>query len=109
MELSDLNGQFIWTEDLLWCPSQCYYYFQDITGKRYCIYLRWRYRDPWTAELIECDEEWEFRCDLDWEVLKVSFHADKDYRSLEKEVLGLMSTRFPSLSFPNRVAPAKEF
>ena len=52
-----------WIEDLRWCPSQIYYYFVDKDGGRWCIYLRWRHQDPWTAELVRCDKNWEF----DWD------------------------------------------
>lgn len=43
-----------------WCPAQIYYYFVDAEGGRWCIYLRWRHQDPWTAELVPCNENWEF-------------------------------------------------
>ena len=43
-----------------WCPAQIYYYFVDAEGGRWCIYLRWRHQDPWTAELVPCDEDWKF-------------------------------------------------
>jgi hypothetical protein len=48
-----INGQ--WKDDLIWCPSQCYLpiLFND---KKYEIYLRWRWDDPWQASLIEYDE-----------------------------------------------------
>lgn len=52
-----------WLEHLhYWCPAQIYYYFLDKEGGRWCIYLRWRHEDPWTAELVRCDMNWEF----DW-------------------------------------------
>ena len=43
-----------------WCPAQIKYYFQDLTGCNWCIYLRWRHQDPWTAELLRCDKDWAF-------------------------------------------------
>ena len=61
-----------WDEDLIWCPSQCYLSI-SFKGKTYIIYLRWRWSDPWSCELIplieggtyarwglhsHCDEEW---------------------------------------------------
>ena len=46
-----------------WCPAQIYYYFKDSEGDRWCIYLRWRHQDPWAAELVHCDEEWECQWD----------------------------------------------
>ena len=102
IEVSDLNGQFIWIEDLIWCPSQCYYYFQDSDGSRYCIYLRWRYSDPWTAELVGCTGDWDFS-DFDWTTLDIPFYSQYDYRKLEKEVLRVVSLKFPNLAFPNNI------
>ena len=45
----------MWYDDLLWCPSQCYYYFMH-DEKMFCLYLRWRHCNPWTAEVIQCAE-----------------------------------------------------
>ena len=45
----DSSQLWMWLEDLKWCPSQISYYFQDDTGKKWEIYLRWRHNDPWTA------------------------------------------------------------
>lgn len=41
-----------WYDSLIGCPSQCYYYIKH-KDSYYCIYLRWRHTDPWTANLIE--------------------------------------------------------
>lgn len=43
-----------WYDDLIWCPSQCYYYFKH-ESEMYCICLRWRHQNPWTAEIIKCE------------------------------------------------------
>ncbi len=48
------------------CPAQIYYYFHDVEGRRWCIYLRWRHSDPWTAELVRCDDSWEFITEEGW-------------------------------------------
>ena len=45
----------MWYDDLLWCPSQCYYYFMH-DEKMFCLRLRWRHCNPWTAEVIKCAE-----------------------------------------------------
>ena len=51
-----------WIDDLsYYCPAQCYYYFQS-QGIYYCIYLRWRWKDPWSASLIKFKDE-----ELDWD------------------------------------------
>ena len=45
-----------------WCPAQIYYYFKDNDGGNWLIYLRWdghRDDDPWSAELLRCDENWK--------------------------------------------------
>ena len=85
-----------WKEDLIWCPSQCYYYFIDkSTGTKYCIYLRWRHCDPWTAELVECDENWEFNTTNDWETLNIEYYSDLEYKKLEEEALDIVKSKFP--------------
>ena len=44
-----------WEDDLIWCPSQCYLPLL-FNGKKYKIYLRWRWSDPWTATLFENED-----------------------------------------------------
>jgi len=41
-----------WFDDLIWCPSQCYYHIQH-DGKDYILYLRWRWEDPWQAQVVK--------------------------------------------------------
>ena len=85
-----------WYEDLIECPSQCYYYFYDpLKKKNYCIYLRYRNYNPYTAELIECDENLEFVPDIDWEVLPISIWENGQHRELEEEVLRIINDRLP--------------
>ena len=43
-----------WHDDLIWCPSQCYLLI-EYNNKQYTIYLRWRWEDPWTCDLVEGD------------------------------------------------------
>jgi len=86
-----------WQEDLIWCPSQCYYYF-EADGKKWCIYLRWRHSDPWTAELCECDDKWEIlEKDRHHESLQLSHnYKSDDFRFLEMECLKITKSRFPN-------------
>lgn len=44
--------EIVWTDDLIWCPSQCYADVED-NGTKYVLYLRWRYCDPWVARVIK--------------------------------------------------------
>ena len=101
-----------WNEIRHWCPAQLYYYFEDGDGGRWCIYLRWRHSDPWTAELVRCNERWEFQwdhpdtCNLLEEKehtpgIITGFYQDEEYPFLMKKVLELVKERFPDLDFPN--------
>ena len=59
-EVIELNK---WIDELHpWCPAQLSYYFEDHSNGRWCISLRWDGpfpEDPWSAELLRCDENWE--------------------------------------------------
>lgn len=91
--------QYKFIEDLLWCPSQIYYYFTS-NNKKFCIYLRWRYKDPWRAYLVECEEDWDFS--KDWNKLSLSRdYKDEEYKELEEEVLNKVSSMFPNIEFSN--------
>ena len=84
-----------WYEEMTWCPSQCYYYFMD--GKVLkCIYLRWRWDDPWTVDLITfpgTDPDWD---NAKWEEVDLGYFRDMNYKRLQRKAvrklvrLGLM-------------------
>lgn len=78
-----------WTDELIWCPSQCYYYLKDKNGDYWCIYLRWRHRDPWTAELVPCDPRMGFSVQKEWLQIPLSkMYSDSDpVKDLEKDAL----------------------
>lgn len=96
-----------WVEDLLhWCPAQIYYYFMDSAGGHWCIYLRWRHQDPWTAELVHCDDDWEFQ----WNhpetrnILEekehtpgiiTGYYMDEEYPALMEKALALVKNMNP--------------
>ena len=84
-----INGT--WEDDLIWCPSQCYYRF-TYKGTSYIIYLRWRHDDPWTAELIEGDFVGEH-----WRYMDVGYHTESNWSGLKpaaiKEVKRLLFKR----------------
>lgn len=42
----------VWREELLGCPSQCYYHTQK-DGSDYVLYLRWRWEDPWKGHIFK--------------------------------------------------------
>lgn len=91
-----------------WCPAQIYYYFVDAEGGRWCIYLRWRHQDPWTAELVRCDEKWEFVWNSPGNVnllkeenhtpgIITGYYTDEEYPFLMDRVLEQLKVRFPCL------------
>lgn len=41
-----------WFYELIWCPSQCYYHLQN-NGIDYILYLRWRWENPWQAQVVK--------------------------------------------------------
>lgn len=41
----------VWRDELLGCPSQCYYHTQK-DGSDYVLYLRWRWEDPWQGHIF---------------------------------------------------------
>lgn len=82
-----------WYEELIWCPSQCYYFFLD-RGKLKCIYLRWRYSDPWTVDLItlpesEMNEDWPDinAKEAKWESIDLGYYSDDDLKKLQKKAV----------------------
>lgn len=94
-----------------WCPAQIYYYFRDMEGGKWCIYLRWRHQDPWTAELVRCDSCWEFLWDSPDTVdlleeknhslgIITEFYYEEEYLSLMEKAIEIVEERFPNLDFP---------
>ena len=85
----------IWDNDLIMCPSQCYCYF-EADGQKYCIYLRWRWDDPWTAQLVPVMQDGEFYSGP-WEYLDVPDYIHDGYENLQKLCLRMISERFNNI------------
>ena len=64
-----------WKDDLIWCPSQCYFDF-EYNNTHWQIYLRWRWSDPWTATLRENPEE-KVNGDT-WHSLDIPYFIDNE-------------------------------
>ena len=107
------NEDFVWDIDVSsWCPSQIYYRFHDTIGKRWMIYLRWRHSDPWSAELLRCDEEgWRFPDGEDeWQDLLEEeihipgtishYYRDYEFAFLMEYALDKVREMFPDVKFP---------
>ena len=77
-----------WYDDLLWCPSQCYYYFMHGCDM-FCIYLRWRHQNPWTVEIIKCEED-DTSLSPDtstWKWVSVPYFEDFELAKLKEYVM----------------------
>jgi hypothetical protein len=90
-----------WKEDLIMYPSQCYCYF-EADSMQYCIYLRWRGGDPWTAQLVPLLPNGRFGNYLEWEFLDVSDYVHDEYKNLEKECIRLIEKRFKNIIWQQR-------
>ncbi len=74
-----------WQDDLIWCPSQCYKKI-EMGGRQFVIYLRWRWNDPWTADLVECLPDGNFEMsgkDTTWSELNVGYFRDDQLEELK--------------------------
>lgn len=82
-----------WDNDLIMCPSQCYCYFET-NGEKYCIYLRWWWDDPWTAEIVPVDNQCDFTCNDDWEYIETKFYSHDNYEELQEECIEIIKEKF---------------
>lgn len=87
-----------WENNLIMCPSQCYCNFEG-DGKEYCIYLRWRWDDPWTAQLVPCNDDWEMDYRADWEYLNVQDYTHDDYLKLQEECIKVINKMFDNITW----------
>lgn len=79
-----------WYDSLIGCPSQCYYYFKH-KDSYYCIYLRWRHCDPWTAELIKFkDNELDFDI-ATWTPINVGYYREDQLKELKEIVINIIN------------------
>lgn len=72
-----------WSEDLIWCPSQCYLKIKH-EGKPFEIYLRWRWDDPWTCRLLKDDD---FIGEELFSLFQKSWSQDDDLKVIEASAI----------------------
>lgn len=97
-----------WDNDLIGCPSQCYCKFLDLDkNKIYCIYLRWRWNDPWSSELIPCQEDGELSYSKqdDW----IYIETKRDYSEPEHEKLQRETVKWVKKNYSNILWLATKF
>lgn len=100
--------EHIFQEDIIYCPSQIYYYFTDNNGEKWCAYIRQR-RGPLTFELVNIleNDEWKFGdiipLSRTYDINNQTTIREEEFEieELEKEVMGILRQRFPEVSFPN--------
>ena len=114
------NPEHIFIEDIIYCPSQIYYYFSVPNGKSgdqderlWVAYIRQR-RGPLTLELVEIDKEnGEWLWDWEGGTNKVKLsrvydinnqpneeEEEKEIEALESEIMWYLRQRFPEIEFP---------
>jgi len=106
-----MRKEHVFIEDIIYCPSQIYYYFKDQEGKEWCAYIRQR-RGPLSFEIYEVDEAGDFIMGEEINpsiplsrVYDINNQPDlkqesKEILELEKEVLGFLRQSFPGVDFP---------
>ena len=72
-----------WSEDLIWCPSQIESNRFRFKNNSYCVYLRWRWDNPWEATLIKMGKA-QSLIDGEWSDIEIPFFNDEQYKELEK-------------------------
>ena len=97
---STCEGYPLWQSDLIRCPSQCYCEFEG-DDQKYCIYLRWRWDDPWTAAIVPCDNYWEWDNITDWEYLDVPFYTHDEHVDLKEKCEEIVKSKFKHIKWNN--------
>ena len=116
------NPEHVFIEDIIYCPSQIYYYFSVPNGKsedQYVAYVRQR-RGPLTFELIEIREDGEWEWDWEGGTNKVKLsrvydingqpneeEEEKEIEALESEIMWYLRQQFPEVTFPTQPARRK--
>ena len=98
-------------EDIIYCPSQIYFYFR--TGETVkCLYIRQR-QEQTTAEIVPCHDNGQFNYNSMWEHLTLKRAYDiegcrriseeceeQEIIAIEKELLDQLCQMYPETQFP---------
>ena len=113
------NPEHVFIEDIIYCPSQIYYYFSVPNGKsedqddrQYVAYVRQR-GGPLTFELVEILEDGEWLWDWEGGTNKVKLSRvydingqpneeaeEREIEVLESEIMWYLRQQFPNVNFP---------
>jgi hypothetical protein len=115
------NPEHVFIEDIIYCPSQIYYYFSVPNGKsedqddrQYVAYVRQR-GGPLTFELVEIREDGEWMWDWEGGTNKVKLSRvydingqqnveseEQEIEALESEIMWYLRQQFPEVTFPTQ-------
>ena len=108
------NQEHVFIENIIYCPSQIYYYFQDQDERSWVAYVRQR-SGPLTFELVEIREDGEWLWDLEGGTNRVKLSRvydingqqnieseEKEIIELENEIMWYLRQQFPDINFPER-------
>jgi hypothetical protein len=109
--LEDNHPVMEFLEDIIYCPSQIYFYFRDGEAV-WCLYIRQRHGET-TAQLVSCYGSGDFIYEGLWPDIELSRDYDiegKSYESeeaeeqeiiaIEKACLARLRVMFPDTPFP---------
>lgn len=77
-----------WEDSLLYCPSQCELKIKAY-GRNYILYLRWRWDDPWTADLIPVDNQFsdDSKFSNDWVELNIPYFTNEQLNECKEAAI----------------------
>lgn len=91
-------------EDLIWCPSQIYYWFM-VGDQMKIVYMRWRWNDPWTIEICPVldpsnPSSWTFE---GGEYVNLGKdYKDVEYRQMELDLIDYLKKTYPESNIPDK-------
>jgi hypothetical protein len=86
-----------WVDSMMWCPSQCWLKIL-YKGHRWTLYLRWRWEDPWSADLIQ---GWDTTATKKrWEELRIPFFIDEEVDKCKEAAISA-AEKFLAKEYPD--------
>ena len=96
----------VFLEDIIYCPSQIFYYFEDTNKKVWCVYVRQR-GGPLRIELDSVDEDIsiEVKLSREYDINNQSNLREerREINELEKDIISYLKRQFPEVKFPEQI------
>lgn len=73
-----------WSDDLIWCPSQCELEVEH-EGTKYLLYLRWRWNDPWAGSIVLKDKDRYVKGT--WGAMLLNDYKDSELEYAKRELI----------------------